>query len=259
MAAVTHRLTGAVHLLPLPGSPRYGGDMDAIVARAVADARAYGDGGADAVIVENYGDAPFYKRDLAPVTVAAMARCAAAVRAAVSLPLGVNALRNDARAALGIAVACGAQFIRVNVHAGVVASDQGLIEGDAANTLRERARLGASVAIWADIHVKHARPLYASDLAAAARDLTGRAGADALIVSGGATGSPVAPADLEIVRRALPDRPLLAGSGVTAATAAAVLKIADGAIVGTALKHGGDVSAAVDAERVRAFVAALNA
>ncbi|MGH7161872.1 MAG: BtpA/SgcQ family protein, partial [Planctomycetota bacterium] len=57
---------GVVHLLPLPGSPRYAGGIDAVVARAVKDARAYAAGGADAVIVENYGDAPFFKADLPP-------------------------------------------------------------------------------------------------------------------------------------------------------------------------------------------------
>src|SRR6266545_4357009 len=85
---------GVVHLLPLPGSPRWGGGIDAVIARAVADARAYEHGGADAVIVENFGDAPFTKGAVPPETVAAMAAAGTAVRAAVKLPLGFNVLRN---------------------------------------------------------------------------------------------------------------------------------------------------------------------
>ncbi|MCK6461145.1 MAG: phosphorybosylanthranilate isomerase, partial [Planctomycetes bacterium] len=96
--AVPGPVIGVVHLLPLPGSPRYGGSMAAVLRRAVSDARAYERGGADAVVVENYGDAPFFKEALPAEAVAALACAAAAVRDAVRLPLGINALRNDARA-----------------------------------------------------------------------------------------------------------------------------------------------------------------
>ncbi len=252
------RLVGVVHLLALPGSPGYGGGMDAIIRRAVRDAAAYQKGGAAAVIVENYGDAPFLKSGLPPETIAALARCAAAVADTVDLPVGVNALRNDARAALGVAVATGASFIRVNVHAGVMATDQGLVEGEAAATLRARAALGAQgIRIWADVHVKHAAPLVPTDIGRTAADLVERAGADGVIVSGSATGHPTDPADLERVRSAAPKTTLLVGSGATKKNAAALLEIADGLIVGTALKRGGRTSNAVDAARVRSFVRAL--
>ncbi len=100
------------------------------------------------------------------------------------LPVGVNALRNDARAALAIAVATGAHFIRVNVHTGSMFTDQGLIEGAAADTLRVRAALDTRVAIMADVHVKHASPPAGADIADAASDAWHRGLADALIVSG---------------------------------------------------------------------------
>src|SRR5205085_570792 len=108
------------------------------------------------LIVENYGDAPFFPTNVPAETVAALTlACREVVALAEGRPVGVNVLRNDARAALGIAVAAGARFIRVNVHTGVAATDQGLIEGDAAATLRARELLGAAgepaeraVAIW---------------------------------------------------------------------------------------------------------------
>ncbi|MHC4971773.1 MAG: BtpA/SgcQ family protein [Planctomycetota bacterium] len=250
-------VVGVVHLLPLPGSPGYGGGLRKVVDRAVRDAEAYAGGGAHALIVENHGDAPFFKESLPAETVAALTRCAAAVRDAVALPLGINALRNDARAALGVAVAVGASFVRVNVHTGVMATDQGLIEGRAAETLRVRAALGAEdVSIVADAHVKHGRPLHAESLVDAARDLVLRGGADALVVSGVATGAPTDLADLSAVREALPHALLLAGSGVRRETVAEVLAYADAVIVGTALKRGGKTSAPVDVARVRSFVRA---
>ncbi|MHC4816684.1 MAG: BtpA/SgcQ family protein [Planctomycetota bacterium] len=250
-------VVGVVHLLPLPGSPGYGGSLRKVIDRAVRDAEAYAGGGAHALIVENHGDAPFWKDNLPAETVAALTRCAAAVRDAVALPLGINALRNDARAALGVAVAVGASFVRVNVHTGVMATDQGLIEGRAAETLRVRAALGAEdVMIIADAHVKHGRPLHAESLVDAARDLVLRGGADAVVVSGVATGAPTDLTDLSAVRKALPGAFLLAGSGVSRETVADVLTHADAVIVGTALKRGGRVSAPVDVVRVRSFVAA---
>ncbi|MCZ6572613.1 MAG: BtpA/SgcQ family protein [Planctomycetota bacterium] len=259
MAAFPAPVIAVVHLLPLPGSPGYGGRMGRVIDRALADARTYAAGGVNGVILENYGDTPFLKQDLEPETVAALAICAAAVSTQVGLPLGINALRNDARAALGVAAAAGAAFIRVNVHAGVVATDQGLIEGRAAETLRARAALGLKTAIAADVHVKHGRPLFGGDLAHAARDLIQRNGADALIVSGAATGEPTDFADLKEARKALPRATILAGSGVTRDSVADVLAIADGVIVGTALKRGGRTDAAVDPARVRAFVRAAKA
>ncbi|MEZ6014175.1 MAG: BtpA/SgcQ family protein [Planctomycetota bacterium] len=250
-------LLGVVHLLPLPGAPRFGGDMRAVLAAAARDAAAYAEGGAHGIIVENFGDAPFFAGGVPPETVAALALGVAAARdAAPGLPVGVNVLRNDARAALGIAAATGATFVRVNVHTGAMLTDQGLIEGRAAETLRERARLAPGVAIFADVHVKHAVPLGGERLIDAAEDAWKRGLADALILSGRATGAAPQAALVQEVRAALgPQVPLLLGSGVSAANARALLAAADGAIVGSSLKVGGDLSAPVDAERVRALLA----
>lgn len=250
---------GVVHLLPLPGSPGYGGRMEPVLARARSDARALAAGGADAVLVENYGDAPFFKEAVPPETVAALTRCAIEAAEASGLPLGVNALRNDARAALAVAVAAGARFLRVNVLAGVVATDQGLIEGRAAEVQRARAAWGGGVAILADALVKHARTLHASSAAGAARDLLARAGADAVILSGEATGAAVDPARLEEVRRALPRAAIYVGSGATERSAPDLLRWADGIIVGTSVKRAGVTRNPVDPERVRRFVRAVRA
>jgi membrane complex biogenesis BtpA family protein len=164
--------------------------------------------------------------------------------------LGVNVLRNDARAALGLCAACAADFLRVNVHVGAAVTDQGVIEGRAAETLRERGRLAPRALILADVHVKHAVPLGNGDLGDAAVETHERGLADALIVSGRATGAEAELQDLVRVRERVPAAPLLLGSGVTAHNARAMLAHADGAIVGTWLKAGGDVSAPVERDRV---------
>jgi len=247
-------LIGVVHLLPTPGAPRAKGGMAPLLARAVSDARALVRGGCDGLIVENYGDVPFHARELPPETIAALALAVAAVRElAGALPVGVNALRNDARAALGICACTGAGFLRVNVHTGAAVSDQGLLEGRAAETLRERARLCPSALVLADVHVKHATPLGSESLVEAARDARERGLADALVLSGRATGAPPQARELEQVRAAVPRVPLLVGSGLNERNAAELLAFADGAIVGTSLKRGGRVEAPVDERRVAAL------
>ena len=253
-------LVGMVHLPPLPGSPRDDGrGMEAILRQAVADAQALEAGGADAMMVENFFDAPFCKESLPPHTLAALTRAVAAVREVTTLPIGVNALRNDARAALAIAHVCGAQFVRINVYVGAAVTDQGIIEGAARAAILYRRELNANVAIWADIFVKHAAQLGMSSLEDAAKDAVLRGLADALIVTGTATGAATDPETARRVKETLPSTPLLIGSGFNVQTAAALLAYADGAIVGTSLKRDGLVSEAVDAARVRALRQAMKA
>src|SRR5207247_275251 len=128
-----------------------------------------------AMLVENFGDAPFFPGPVPPETVAAISVCAGAVvGACAGAVVGINVLRNDARAAIAICAATGARFVRVNVHAGAAVTDQGLVEGRAFETLRERARLAPGVAILADAHVKHATPLGNESLGEAVRDLLQR-------------------------------------------------------------------------------------
>ena len=252
---VARGVIGMVHLAPLPGSPRWAGSIDEVTRGAVSDARALAEGGADALLVENFHDVPFTAGRVDAATVAAMA--AVARRIADAAPLGINVLRSDGRSALAVAVAVGARFIRVNVHVGATLTDQGIIQGDAHALLRERRLLGAQVRILADVRTKHAAPLAAVTLEQEARDCLERGLADGLIVSGAATGEATAPGDLKRVRDAAPDVALLVGSGATPGTAAELLAVADGLIVGTAVKRDGVVGNPVDVERVRRLVAAV--
>lgn len=245
---------GMVHLLPLPGSPNWGGSLEAVLARAVADARAWEAGGADGLMVENFGDVPFLPGTVEPHTVAAMTLAVRAVCEAVELPVGVNVLRNDARAALAIATVTGARFIRVNVHTGAMLTDQGILQGLAHETMRLRRALGSSVCVLADVLVKHAVPLGPLTLEEAARDTFHRGQADGLIVSGSGTGQATSLADVQAVKHAVPGAPVLVGSGVNEANAAALLTVADGVIVGSSVKGDGVAQNPVAPERVSALM-----
>lgn len=249
-------LIGMVHLPPLPGSANAAMSIDDISRRAVSEAKSLQKAGFDALIVENFGDAPFAATDAPKETIAAMAIVVRDVVRAVGVPVGVNLLRNDAFGALAIAAATGAMFIRVNVLSGVYATDQGIITGNAAELLARRRLVAPQVRIAADVHVKHAAPLSQHDIALAAEETAYRAGADALIVSGTGTGVPTDLSNAECVKRAVPDRPLWIGSGATAETISDTLRIADGAIVGTALKRGGKTTNPIDPTRMVTFMKA---
>jgi membrane complex biogenesis BtpA family protein len=248
---------GVVHLQPLPGAPRWRGDLDRVIRLAVADAVALERGGAHGMFIENFGDVPFTKGPVGPETVAAMCAVAWAIKDRVRIPIGFNVLRNDPRAALALCAACDGSLVRVNVHTGAMLTDQGLIEGNASDTLRYRQAMAPHAWILADVHVKHATPLGATDIESTARDTLSRGLADGLIVSGSGTGWTTELADVKRVRQAVPNARIFIGSGVTHDNLTDYLQFADGVIVGTALKSEGRVGNPVDTRRVRALAKGL--
>jgi membrane complex biogenesis BtpA family protein len=254
-------LVGMVHLGALPGSVRAREPLETILERAVADARSLVDGGVDALMVENFFDAPFSKGMVPPITVASLTRAVLVVReAAGEVPVGVNCLRNDGVSALSIAHATGARFVRVNVYVGAAVTDQGIVEGLAREVQLARRHLGADVAVWADVFVKHASQIGdgTQTLADAAKDAVARGLADAVVVSGAATGAATPLGLVREAKDAVPGTPVLVGSGFSAETALDLLAAgATGAIVGSSLKQGGRIDAPVDVERVRRLVAAV--
>jgi len=254
-------LVGVIHLPALPGSPRSELGAAECSASAAADARVLAEAGYDAIIVENFGDTPFFATRVPAITVAAMTACAVAVRAAApAVALGINVLRNDAESALAVAVCTGAAFVRINVHTGARVTDQGLVQGEAATTLRLRRALGAeNVAVWADVNVKHSAPLGgARPLVQEVEDLTKRGMADVVLVTGEGTGKGVDLEKLAAVKRAS-GKPVLVASGATLATLGALAASANGVVVGSALRQGGIPGGAIDARLAKEFAAAFRA
>jgi len=263
MFGVEKPIIGMIHLLPLPGSPGYdfvegSRGMEAVIEHALRDAEALISGGVDALVVENMWDLPYYVgMEVPPEEMTAQAVAARAIVKAVDVPVGINVIHNGGRVTLAIAVAAGADFIRVCLLTGARVWDTGEFDrGCAAELLRWRKNLGAEhIKLFADVDKKHSVAFPGIDLATHI-EWTEFYLADALIVSGKMTGD--AP-ELEKVRRAkeLATRPILMGSGTTADNIAQFLQYADGAIVGTALKVDGIAENLVDVERVKRYVEAV--
>ena len=251
-----HPIIGVVHLQPLPTSPRWGGDLQAIISRAEREATALASGGVDGIIVENFFDAPFVKDQVDPAVVSAMTLLVQKIMNLVSLPIGINVLRNDGQSAMAIASCVQAQFIRVNVLTGVMSTDQGLIEGKAHQLLRYRRELGSDVKIFADVLVKHAQPLGEPNLTTVVQETIERGLADGIILSGWATGSPPTLEDLKLASAAASDTPIFIGSGANLNNISTLMPAVDGVIVSGSLKRHGQIEQPIDPIRVSQFVEA---
>jgi membrane complex biogenesis BtpA family protein len=252
---VPRPVIGMLHLLPLPGSPGYRGNLPEIRERLLADAQALVGGGVNGLMIENFGDVPFYPERVPAHVVAQVTSLAQVVRQRFDLPLGINVLRNDGRSALAIAHAIGADFIRVNILCGARVTDQGIIQGIAHDLLRDRAILGAqNIKILADVDVKHSAPLAQRNLRDEVEDTIHRGLADAVIVSGAGTGKPTDPQHVRAVKDAAGAVPVFVGSGADVGTISQLLPHCDGLIVGSALKHSGVATNPVDIQRVRALM-----
>ncbi|NEN93008.1 MAG: BtpA/SgcQ family protein [Okeania sp. SIO3H1] len=251
-----HPIIGVVHLQPLPTSPRWGGDLQAIISRAEREATALASGGVDGIIVENFFDAPFVKDQVDPAVVSAMTLLVQKIMNLVSLPIGINVLRNDGQSAMAIASCVQAQFIRVNVLTGVMSTDQGLIEGKAHQLLRYRRELGSDVKIFADVLVKHAQPLGEPNLTTVVQETIERGLADGIILSGWTTGSPPTLEDLKLASAAASDTPIFIGSGANWNNISTLMPAVDGVIVSSSLKRHGQIDQPIDPIRVSQFVEA---
>ena len=251
---------GVIHLPALPGSPDYdGARMDSLTQLALAEAERYRAGGIDGLIVENHGDIPFAKpEELGPETAACMAVITQAVRVTSGLPVGVNVLANGAVAALAVAKAAGAAFVRVNQWANAYVANEGFIEGKAGAAARYRAWLRArDVAIFADVHVKHGAHAITADrsIQELARDVE-FFDADVAIATGQRTGDAATLDELRAIAGGT-SLPVAVGSGVNPDNVGDILSVADAVIVASYLKRDGVWWHDVDPERLAVFMRAV--
>ena len=239
---VSKPIIGVIHLLPLPGSPGYkGSGIRSVIRRALNDAELLVAGGVDGLLVENAGDVPYLTDQLIDYeTVAAFSVITEHVIGAVDVAVGVILLSNAVEAALASAVATGAQFVRANQWTGAYVADAGIVETSAARVLRRRTALRAeSVALFADVHVKHGAHAISADRSVSQLALDAEFfGADVLIASGSRTGDPTERTEIEAVRSESTLESLV-GSGLNPGNARELLSVADGAIVGAYFREGG--------------------
>ncbi|HEX7828696.1 MAG TPA: BtpA/SgcQ family protein [Thermoanaerobaculia bacterium] len=258
MFGVPRALLGTIHAQALPGTPSSRFTVHEIAEQAAAEAEIYARAGVHGLILENTHDRPYVKSTAnGPEIVAAMSIVGAAIRRASNLPLGIQVLAGANRAAIAVAHACGAAFVRAEGFVFAHVADEGFIESSAGDLLRYRRAIGAdNVHVFADIKKKHSAHAITADV-----DIAETAKAaeffvvNGVVVSGAATGSPADPAEVESVSHAV-TVPTLIGSGITPENIASYAA-ADAFIVGSSVKRDGIWSGDLDFARTRAVVDAL--
>ncbi len=249
-------IIGVIHLPALPGYPESPG-IDRVIEKALGDLSAFEQGGVDGVLVENFSDRPF-RAQANPETIAAMTRVTLElVVASKKSVVGVEILLNDPKTSLGIAHATGAAFMRTDFFVDPMERPEfvGQMKIDPEGLMAYRKSIGADdVLILAEIQVKFARMMVERSLIESAR-LAAEHHADAIGVTGTATGDPSAVITVEEAKRGAGDCPILVGSGLRRENAKELLSAADGALVGASLKTG----ARVDARKVAALVEVVRA
>jgi hypothetical protein len=238
-------LIGVVHLPPLPSIGRPS-DLERIVEYAVEEARKLESAGFDAVLIENYGDAPYAPEGVDALGLASLTAIAREIARSVSLPVGLNILRNGGVQAAATAYASGARFVRINGLCEVRVSVEGVWGALAHDVWAILRSLTRKIAVLADVNVKHSYPLH-SDVKGwrIVRDCVERASPDAIVVTGAETGKPPDPGYVASIR-GLAGIPVIVGSGIDSSNIRAYWSIADGFIVGTSVKVGGRTHNPID-------------
>lgn len=169
-----------------------------------------------------------------PDTLAMMASLARRLRAEVPEPgLGIIIEAHDPTAALSVAHAAGADFVRLKIFVGGAMTAQGPRHGLGARAVAHRATLRRpDIAILADVHDRTAIPL-SDETQPFAAEWAAKTGADGLIITGASFADTLE--RIVAVRQQDIRRPILIGGGVTVANVGAALDAADGVIVSTAL------------------------
>ena len=247
-------LTTVVGIAPLPGTARYQGEsISSIVDAAVEEAVQYAEAGIDSIILQNINDWPA-REHVDIETVAYLSAIGSAVRRAVgsSCRLGISVLRNDGEAAVAVAHAVGAQFIRAKIYVGAMLSANGIEMGCMNGVLSLRQKIGSDVEIWADIRSRTAVPLVDYPILQECGFAAEKGMCRSFLLSGGDMAQVLETA--QCVKQAFPNHRVILGGGVNLNNLEQVMANADGAIVASCLKQDGRMHAPIDPVRLEHFM-----
>ncbi len=247
-----------VHLPPLPGTPGYDGrSIDEIASYAVNEAEKLINAGFDGFIVENFMDYPFPIREERESVLQAIRKITKILREKYpDTVIGLNILRNSALESLRIACENKLSFIRVNAYLEPLWAPEGLLEPAAYRLWSEKISNRCNVKIYADVNVKHAKPIL--DYVMVLRNIKARGRVDGVIISGVETGAETPASHVYLARKILGNTvDVIIGSGVNKNNIGLYVGLADAIIVGSSIKYDGvtenpiDPRKAVDLRKTR--------
>ncbi len=248
------KLIGMIHLPPLPGSPGYSGlSIDDYLKYSLGEADKIVRAGFDGVIVENYMDYPYgiYIRDHRALEI--LGRIIEVLRKRYNdLLIGLNILRNSGIEAADIVCRCGGDFIRVNAYSEPVYSPEGVLYPISRLIWEHIRELGCSIKIYADVNVKHSKPII--PYIEALYNTCTRGRVSGVIVTGIATGYETPVSHVYIAKQICSDHEVFVGSGVSIENIGRYIDIADGFIIGTSIKEDSITTNPVDEVKARKIV-----
>ena len=249
-------IIGMVHLAALPGSVHFDEPFERTAERAVKEFKTLADSGFDGAILQNTGDVPALEYG-DEATVAFMTKAGLTLKAAADMMLGVNVLMNGSSAALAIAKAIEADFIRVKINSGVVAASTGIVEANPHALLSFRNRIQAkNIDLIGDLYDRTAAPVGEFPLEVLADLAIRHADMRALVVSGYNHQDLIS--RLELLRSKLPNALLVVGGGAKKSNLSELMPLSDGIIVGSSIKSGGGFLDPIDPEKAKDFMNAVN-
>jgi membrane complex biogenesis BtpA family protein len=235
-------IIGCIHLIPLPTTPYYqSGNMEKCVKKAIHDAKALYNGGANGCIIQNI-DKVFVNTD---DTDYALATCMAVIGNEVrhatgpDFKVGIQIMWNSITPSLAACKAAGADWTRCSVLSGESTSAFGKLEGVPMKVMKYRKLLDmpnfemlAEAAGYHNLVGDHYDP---SGIIAKAKDML-KVGADAVEISH---------ADEEInnrmeqdLKKAIPGIKIILGGHTSVENVHSRLRYADGAVVGSCFENG---------------------
>jgi membrane complex biogenesis BtpA family protein len=245
---------GLVHLLPLPGTRFYEeGNVEKALDKAVADATALYQGGAQGCLVQTVDRIYPVGEEVDYARMAAMSTIVQAVSEATGpeFQIGVQILWNALKASLAVAKVCGGSFLRCNAFVGATMTPSGVAQSDPVGFQKYRAQLGTQdIKLIAEVDGTHFRWMGGKPTAEVAR-LALAAGAHAVEVA-----HPDEETNMRMVRdvkEAMPDLPVILGGHTNHENVARRLAAADGVFVGSCFETDGWGSC-VDREQVQRYM-----
>ena len=245
-------ILGMVHLAALPGSVHFSEPFEKTAERAKREYNTLIENGFDGVILQNTGDVPAPETG-DEATIAFMTKAGLMLRSKSDNIIGVNVLMNGSKAALAIAKAIHADFVRIKINSGVVATSTGMVAANPHDVLLFRNRIDArNIDMIGDLYDRTAAPVGPFPLEVLADLALRHADMAALVISGYDHQDLIA--RLKLLREKLPKALLVIGGGAKKSNLSQLMHLCDGLIVGSSIKSGGGFLDPIDPEKASAFM-----
>ena len=251
-------IIASMYLPSLPGSPDYqkGTTLQEIIDYTRSELTALQEGGMDGVCIGNQQDWP-YQVGVGPETPAIISAVISQASQGLDIPIGISIFWDDL-AALAIAKACGAAFVR-GVFRGSYTGEMGALNLNAADALRYRKTIDAEeIKLMFMLRPITAKATAERSLVAEVKDCVWGSKPDAFALCGPIPGEAPSLEELGAVSANSKGRPVVMNNGATPENIAEILAHCDGAVVATHLRKDKKVSNPFDRNKVRAFMEIVN-